>query len=65
MQKERSLEMKEENARKAKLSDGARAVYLASRARLSKCEEVAKKGNRGKGYVVPTYAPAKAFARLK
>ena len=52
MEISRRQEMKQANAAKANLSPAARAVYLAGRAGLSKCEEVAKKGNKGKGYIV-------------
>lgn len=46
----RSEEMKVRNANKAKLSPAARAIYLRGLARLSKCEEVAKSGNGGRGF---------------
>ena len=52
MEKTQSRLMKEVNADKAKLSNGARAVYLAGKAGLGQCEQVFKKGNRGKGYIV-------------
>jgi len=44
--------MKEANANKAKLSSTARTIYLRGLARLSKCEEVAKSGNGGRGFKV-------------
>lgn len=37
-----SLAMKERNADKARLGPNARAIYLAGKAGLGKCEEVAK-----------------------
>ena len=52
MLESKSQIMKKANADKAKLKGVARDVYLNGVARLSKCEEVARKGNKGKGYIV-------------
>lgn len=52
----KSIEDKEKNADKRKLPYNARAAYLAGIVSLEKCEDFAKKGNRGRGYVMPTYA---------
>jgi hypothetical protein len=49
----KSEQMKIANANRAGLSGVARDVYLRGIARLSKAQEVADKGNNGKGYVVP------------
>lgn len=46
----KSLEMKTQNAKKASLSQVAREIYLRGLASLSKCEEVATKGNDGQGF---------------
>ena len=48
----KSESMKVRNADRAKLSPAARAIYLRGLARLSKCEEVAKSGNSGRGFEV-------------
>ncbi len=45
-----SIDMRIINANKNKLSSGARQVYLQGFARLSKAEEVAMKGNAGRGF---------------
>ena len=54
----KSIEMKEKNANKAKLGHTARALYLAGLASLGNCEAVAKAGNKGRGYSMPTYSTA-------
>ena len=46
--------MKTRNADRAKLSPAARAIYLRGLASLTKCEEVAKSGNGGRGFEVPS-----------
>ena len=45
-----SWKMKLENAEKQKLRGIPRLIYLQGIARLSKCEDVARKGNQGKGF---------------
>ena len=45
-----SWKMKLENAEKQKLRGLPRLIYLQGIARLSKCEDVARKGNQGKGF---------------
>lgn len=45
-----SWKMKLENAEKHKLRGVPRLIYLQGIARLSKCEDVARKGNQGKGF---------------
>ncbi len=40
-----------ENASKARLSDPARAMYLAKKVSLSRAEEVSRLSNNGKGWV--------------
>jgi len=52
----KSIEAKEKNAIKRKLSHTAHAVYLAGIASLDKCEDFAKRGNKGRGFTMPTYA---------
>jgi hypothetical protein len=41
------------NAEKKKLKGLARDIYLLGIASLSRCEEVAQKGNSGRGYKLP------------
>ena len=45
-----SWKMKLENAEKHKLKGVSRIIYLEGIARLSKCDDVARKGNQGKGF---------------
>ena len=45
-----SWKMKLGNAEKHKLRGIPRLIYLQGIARLSKCEDVARKGNQGKGF---------------
>ena len=45
-----SQRMKLLNAEKHKLKGIPRLIYLQGIARLSKCEEVERKGNEGKGF---------------
>ena len=45
-----SQRMKLLNAEKHKLKGIPRLIYLQGIARLSKCEDVARKGNQGKGF---------------
>ena len=45
-----SWRMKLLNAEKHKLKGIPRLIYLQGIARLSKCEDVARKGNQGKGF---------------
>tara|TARA_B100000749_G_scaffold120232_1_gene92065 strand:+ start:45 stop:293 length:249 start_codon:yes stop_codon:yes gene_type:complete len=45
-----SWRMKLLNAEKHKLRGIPRLIYLQGIARLSKCEDVARKGNQGKGF---------------
>ena len=45
-----SWKMKLENAEKHKLRGIPRLIYLQGIASLSKCEDVARKGNQGKGF---------------
>ena len=45
-----SWKMKLLNAEKHKLRGIPRLIYLQGIARLSKCEDVARKGNQGKGF---------------
>ena len=45
-----SWKMKLGNAERQKLRGIPRLIYLQGIARLSKCEDVARKGNQGKGY---------------
>ena len=45
-----SWKMKLENAEKQKLRGLHLLIYLQGIARLSKCEDVARKGNQGKGF---------------
>lgn len=45
-----SWKMKLENAEKQKLRGLPRLIYLQGIARLSKCEDVARKGNQGNGF---------------
>lgn len=58
----KSIEMKEKNANKAKLGHTARAVYLAGIASLGNCEAVAKSGNKGRGYSMPSHAKTEVAA---
>ncbi len=58
----RSIEMKEKNANKRKLSHTARAAYLAGIVSLDKAEDFAKSGNKGRGYVMPTYTKTEVAA---
>jgi len=51
----KSMEMKEKNANKAHLSPHAREIYLRGLASLGKADEVARSGNRGKGFTLPSY----------
>lgn len=53
MRVEQRKQSKLANADKKKLKGPARDIYLLGLASLSKCEEVAEKGNGGKGFVVP------------
>lgn len=46
----KSQEMRFINANKMKLGMGARQVYLHGLASLGKAEEVAQRGNNGKGF---------------
>ena len=46
----KSVDARIKNANKHKLSSGARQVYLHGLARLSLAEEVASRGNRGRGF---------------
>ena len=55
----KSMEMKLNNANKAKLSPVARQVYLQGYASLSKAEDVAAKGNEGRGFHLPNAVVAK------
>jgi len=52
----RSIEAKEKNANKRKLSHTAYAAYLAGFVSLDKAEDFVKKGNKGRGFSMPTYA---------
>ena len=45
-----SWKMKLQNAERQKLRGIPRLIYLQGIARLSKCEDVARKGNQGKGF---------------
>ena len=45
-----SWKMKLVNSEKNKLRGIPRLIYLQGIARLSKCEDVARKGNQGKGF---------------
>jgi len=45
---------KEANANRVKLSPTAREIYLRGIARLGKAEEVASRGNGGRGYILPS-----------
>ncbi len=58
----KSIEMKEKNANKAKLSHTARAAYLAGIVSLDKAEAFAKAGNKGRGYSMPTYTKTEVAA---
>ena len=49
----KSQAKKEANANRLKLGHPAREIYLRGIARLGKAEEVASKGNGGRGYVLP------------
>jgi len=53
MRKNKSEEMKIENARKAGLRGVARDVYLAGLSGLNNCKEFVKRGNNGRGFVMP------------
>jgi hypothetical protein len=53
MQLEQRKESRLTNVERKKLKGPARDIYLLGLASLSKCEEVAEKGNGGKGYRVP------------
>ena len=55
----KSTEMKLNNANRAKLSPTARQVYLQGFASLSKAENVAAKGNEGRGFILPNIVVAK------
>jgi hypothetical protein len=54
----KSTEMKLNNANRAKLSPTARQVYLQGFASLSKAENVATKGNEGRGFTLPNVVVA-------
>jgi hypothetical protein len=54
----KSTEMKLNNASRAKLSPTARQVYLQGFARLSKAEDLAAKGNDGRGFILPNVVVA-------
>ena len=54
----KSTEMKLNNANRAKLSPTARQVYLQGFASLSKAENVAAKGNEGRGFTLPNVVVA-------
>jgi len=51
------------NADKKKLKGVAREVYLQGFAGLSKCEDVAAKGNEGRGFKVPVTAVSEEYAK--
>lgn len=53
IQLEQRRESRLANVERKKLKGPARDIYLLGLASLSKCEEVAEKGNGGKGYKVP------------
>ena len=53
MQLEQRKESRLANVERKKLKGPARDIYLLGLASLGKCEEVAEKGNGGKGYKVP------------
>ena len=55
----KSTTMKLNNANRAKLSPTARQVYLQGYASLSKAENVAAKGNEGRGFILPNVVVAK------
>jgi hypothetical protein len=55
----KSTEMKLNNANRAKLSPTARQIYLQGFASLSKAENVAAKGNEGRGFILPNVVVAK------
>lgn len=57
-----SIEAKEKNAAKRKLSHTAFAAYLAGFVSLDKAEDFAKKGNKGRGFMMPTYAKTEVTA---
>ena len=48
----KSQDKKVANADKFKLTATGRAIYLRGLACVSKCEEVAKSGNKGRGFTV-------------
>ena len=50
------------NADKKKLTGMAREVYLQGFAGLSNCEDVAARGNEGRGFKVPVYV-SKEYAK--
>ena len=55
----KSTTMKLNNANRVKLSPTARQVYLQGFASLSKAENVAAKGNEGRGFILPNVVVAK------
>ncbi len=50
----KSQAKKEANADRLRLGHPAREIYLRGIARLGKCEEVASKGNGGRGFILPS-----------
>jgi len=58
----KSIEAKEKNANKRKLSHTAYAAYLAGFVSLDKAEDFAKRGNKGRGFSMPTYAKTEVTA---
>ena len=54
----KSTAMKLNNANRKKLSPTARQVYLQGYASLGKAENVAVRGNEGRGFVLPTVVVA-------
>ena len=58
----RSIEAKDKNANKRKLSHTAYAAYLAGFVSLDKAEDFARKGNKGRGFSMPTYTKSEVTA---
>ena len=58
----KSIEAKEKNANKRKLSHTAFSAYLAGLVSLDKAEDFARRGNKGRGFSMPTYAKSEVTA---